>query len=567
MGADGESSPYAGWRWVDYLVVGLFAALTVGIGKYFSSRNTSTESYYVGSRSLPAWAVGFSILATLMSSITFLAYPATTITGDYRLYPKDFMLPVANGIAALLIAPRFRAKADRVSAYEVLEERFNLGLRLYGAFTYVVGQLLKLGTVLYLVSIPLGIVIGASSVIVHNLVIIGSGTFVALYSCAGGISAVVYTDVVQGVVLLFGGLAVVVVAMCSVPGGLPAIIGMGQEESKFSMGEMRFDWTSRTVPTVLVYGFTSLIGQNLSYQHTVQRYLLVSDDRELRRAIGLSTALSVPTWGLFYFVGTCVWAYYRVHRNAAVDQLMQEGQADDVFPHFIFEVLPPGVAGLVTAGVFAAAMSTMDSSLNAVSSVVVTDVFKRCLAPDLKDRQYLRIGRGISIGAAAMMVGMALVLGSLQKESMNDMYNGMQSILGGPVIGLFTCALFIPRVDSRTALLGVAGSLAVNFYLVGAHYRWLPADPWAMLLHTYWVSFWVNIAFFVTAALVELARALWRHYGSRRAYRYFKADDTVADDERLPGTSTFRGSLSGVTEHAELELAEVSSHGSDASRP
>lgn len=156
------------------------------------------------------------------------------------------------------------------------------------------------------------------------------------------------------------------------------------------------------------------------------------------------------------------------------------------------------------------------------------------------------------------------------------MYNGMQSILGGPVIGLFTCALFFPAVDSRTALAGVASSLAVNFYLVGAHYRWVPSDPWSMLLHAYWVSFWVNVVFFATAALVELARALWRRVSPHGAYRYFKADammDAENGGQRLPGrpasgmhlggSDDLDSGASGSAGHVELELAERPSQSDD----
>eukprot|EP00192_Tetraselmis_astigmatica_P003760 CAMPEP_0117658296 /NCGR_PEP_ID=MMETSP0804-20121206/5789_1 /TAXON_ID=1074897 /ORGANISM="Tetraselmis astigmatica, Strain CCMP880" /LENGTH=541 /DNA_ID=CAMNT_0005464809 /DNA_START=324 /DNA_END=1950 /DNA_ORIENTATION=- len=528
---------YASWRWLDYACIVLFALLTVFIGKFFAGRNQSTDSYFMGNRSLPGWAVGFSMLSTLMSSITFLAYPATTIMGDWRLYPKDFMVPLAQLLAVLFIAPKFREKPGRVSAYEVLEERFNVGLRLYGAATYILAQVLKLGTVLYLVSIPAGVIIGSSS----QVIIILSGGFVAIYSCAGGISAVVYTDVVQGIVLLAGGVSVIVVVMTTTPGGLGGIISAGREEHKFFLGEWRMDWEHKTLPTVLVYGMTSFLGHTMSYQHTVQRYLLVPNTKELWRALGLSAALSVPTWGMFYFVGSCVWSYYRSHPDAQVQAMLDTMKADDVFPHFILTVLPPGVSGLVISGVFAAAMSTMDSSLNAVSSVVVTDIVKRLMFPNLKDTQYLLMGRVVSVCTAALMIAMALLLAGLQKESMNER---LQSVLGGPVIGLFSCALFMPRVGAETALAGVAVATMANFYFVGARYRWFPADPWSALLHSYWVSFWVNVTFMAAVLVAEAALALHRWWASELAFRYTKAKDSdAAEDTGV-----------GIARHGDVEL-------------
>jgi hypothetical protein len=143
---------------------------------------------------------------------------------------------------------------------------------------------------------------------------------------------------------------------------------------------------------------------------------------------------------------------------------------------------------------------------------------------------------------------------------MNDMYNGFQSILGGPVIGLFTCALFLPTVNSHTALAALAVSLALNFYLVAAHYRWVPADPWSSLLHAYWISFWVNVAFFATTAAVELTKAVWRCLGRRKAAeRYFKVDENAAVVMMMDEVGK-EGEREG---EVNVELVEVASGSAD----
>ncbi|KAK3273241.1 hypothetical protein CYMTET_18508 [Cymbomonas tetramitiformis] len=184
----------------DCVILALYLATTIGVGFFFSRKTENTENFFLGGRGLPGWAVGFSILATAVSSVTFLAFPATTYIIDYRLYPKDFVFPLVSIFAAYYIAPAYRRRPGCVSAFQILEDSFGIVCRLYGAFSYVLMNFLKLGTVLYLLSIPISMLFETSQI----AVILGCGCFVAVYSMAGGIQAVIFTDVLQGVILLVG---------------------------------------------------------------------------------------------------------------------------------------------------------------------------------------------------------------------------------------------------------------------------------------------------------------------------------------------------------------------------
>ncbi|KAK3273242.1 hypothetical protein CYMTET_18509 [Cymbomonas tetramitiformis] len=191
----------------------------------------------------------------------------------------------------------------------------------------------------------------------------------------------------------------------------------------------------------MLYGLVHYTGRMAGYQDTVQRYLCTSSLKEARRAIALSAVLSVPTWGLFYFVGTCLYVFYKHHESS----LPEGTEADAVFPHFILHEMPTGFTGVVIAGVLAAAMSSMDSSLNSVSAVVVTDICKRCWLRGCSDRTYLVVARVVNALTAAVMIGVAIMLVLVSKESINDAYNAMVGVLGGASTALFLLALLGPR--------------------------------------------------------------------------------------------------------------------------
>ncbi|KAL3146444.1 hypothetical protein ABBQ32_003121 [Trebouxia sp. C0010 RCD-2024] len=488
------------WRILDYLVVAGYLVVTAGLGVYFSKGNKTTEDFFLGSRGLPGWAVGFSLLSTTMSSVTFLAYPATSYILDWRLYTKDFLYPAISVFTALLVAPRFRKSIQSASVYEFLESRFGLECRLFGGATYVVSQLLKLCTTLYLMAVPISMLLGAPL----PMVIVFTGVFVTCYSMAGGISAVVYTDVCQSVILLVGGLVSVVAIVSRVPGGITVLAADAHRHNKLSLGKTEWSWQERTVPTVLAYAAVHYMTKFITFQDAVQRYLAVPSHKELLKAMSLTASLALPTWALFYFIGTCLWAFYRAYPDPRVANL----PPDAVFPSFILHELPSGVAGVVISGVLAAAMSTMDSSLNATASVVVTDLIQRCLLPHKPDRFYLRCARCVTLAAATFMICSALVLEYLPMESLNDWYNSMQSIMGGAVISLFLIALYAPWFTKPSMLVAIAVSLLSNVFLMAGCSGLLPPTGaifgFFSRLNSYWVAPLVNLVFIAAAVLTQL---------------------------------------------------------------
>lgn len=483
-------------RPLDLVVITIYLLGMAVVGAWFSRRNKSTEEYFVGSRSFPGWAIGLSMLGTSISSVTFLAFPAAAYVLDWRQLVSNLMLPAVAVLAIVVFIPFFR-RGQLTSAFEYLEDRFGPSARLYGTLSFILLQLIRLAKVLFLVSIPVSLLTG----IEMYYVIVAVGVFIAFYTVAGGFDAVIWTDVVQAVVLWFGGLLCFGYIAWNLPDGVGQIFSVGAEHNKFHLGSMDFKIGERTFWTVALIGVFNWLAMYSSDQNVVQRYVAAKSLREARRATTLYSIVAVPTWAFFFFVGTCVFVWYQVHPEPEVATL----EADQVFPYFILTQIPAGLAGLTIAGVLAAAMSSLDSSINAIATVTTVDLLKPYLAKGRDDRFYLRTARWIATAAAVAMIGGATLFTSIEKESMNDLSWIVASVFGGCLVGLFMVGFFTRRVDAFSAMTALVVSILLNVYLGLCLAGWL-ADSITVPVHSYWVGILVNLAFVVVAYIVSLFR-------------------------------------------------------------
>ncbi|MCA9087320.1 MAG: sodium:solute symporter [Planctomycetaceae bacterium] len=483
-------------RPLDLVVITLYLLGMAGVGAWFSQRNNSTEEYFVGNRSFPGWAIGLSMLGTSISSVTFLAFPAAAYVLDWRQLVSNLMLPAVAVLAIVIFIPFFR-RGQLTSAFEYLEERFGPGARLYGTLSFILLQLIRLGKVLFLVSIPVSLLTG----IEMNFVILAVGIFITFYTVAGGFDAVIWTDVAQSVVLLLGGLLCFGYIAWNLPEGPSQIFTIGAQHNKFSLGPMGFNFSERTFWTVALLGIVNWLTYLSSDQNIVQRYVASKSLKEARRATVTYALVAVPTWALFFFIGTCVFAWYQVYPDPEVASL----EADQVFPYFILTQIPAGLAGLTIAGVLAAAMSSLDSSINAVATVATVDLLKPYLFPNRDDQFYLRSARWLAIGAAALMIGGAMLFKGIEKESTNDLSWIIASVFGGCLLGLFMVGFFTRRVDGFSAMTALVVSIVLNVYLGMCLAGWLPAAV-TLTVHSYWVGIIVNLAFVAVAYGVSLFR-------------------------------------------------------------
>jgi len=483
-------------RLLDLIVIAAYLAGMAAVGVWFSRRNNSTEEYFLGGRSFPGWAIGLSMLGTSISSVTFLAFPAAAYVLDWRQLVSNLMLPAVAVLAILVFIPFFR-RGRLTSAFEYLEDRFGKSVRLYATLSFILLQLIRLAKVLFLVSIPVSLLTGVEM----HYVIVAVGVFIAFYTVAGGFDAVIWTDVVQAMVLWLGGLLCFGYIAWNLPDGVEQIFRVGAEHEKFHLGSMDFNVGERTFWTVALIGVFNWLAMYSSDQNVVQRYVAAKSLREARWATTLYSMLAVPTWAFFFFIGTCVFVWYQVHPEAKVAAL----DADQVFPYFILTQIPAGLAGLTIAGVLAAAMSSLDSSINAVATVATVDLLKPYLAQGRDDQFHLRAAKWIAAVVAALMIGGAMLFTSIEKESMNDLSWIVASVFGGCLVGLFMVGFFTRRVDAFSAVTALAISILLNIYLGLAVAGWLPASL-TIPVHSYWVGIIVNLAFVVLAYGVSLFR-------------------------------------------------------------
>jgi solute:Na+ symporter, SSS family len=483
-------------RPLDVVTVVAYLASLLGIGAYCSRRSSSAENYFVGRRNYPGWVVALSLLGTIVSSTTFLALPAAAYVLDWRQLTVNLVVPFVAVLAVIVFIPFFR-RAGLTSAFEYLGDRFGQPARLYGTIGFIFLQLIRVAQVLFLVSLPLEFLTGAPI----EWVIVGGGLFVALYTIAGGMETVVWAGVVQAIIMLVGGVLCLAFVVGQLPGGISQVIEVGQAHHKFSLGSLEWDPHQRTFWTVMILGFVNWLNIYSGEQTVVQRYVSAKSLRDARKATLMFSGIAVPMWTMFFFIGTSLFVYFKVLPDPRVAQL----QPDQVLPYFVLTHIPVGLAGLVIAAVIAAAMSSLDSGVNSISTVIVIDLLKPHLARGRSDQFYLKAARVVVGAAIVLMTAGAFAFSRMEKESMNDVSLIVFSVLGGAITGLYMIGFFTRRVDGRSANIALGCAIAFNVYLGFGLLGWLPPE-WKLGVHSYWVGAIVNVFFAVLAYVISLVR-------------------------------------------------------------
>ncbi|MEL7087304.1 MAG: sodium/solute symporter [Planctomycetota bacterium] len=478
----------------DLATIAVYFVLTAIFAVYWGRRNKDTEAYFLGGRSVPGWAVGLSLIGTSISSVSFLALPAAAFALDWRLMVPNYMTLVGGLVALLVFVPLYRAMSY-TTAYEFLEARVGRFGRLYCAVIVIFLQLLRIGAVLYLVSVPVSLLLGVP---IEWVIFLG-GLFIMLYTVFGGIEVVIWTDVVQTIVLWGGAAIMFVFIVVELPEGMTQGFARAWEEGKFSHGELDWDMTRRTLWTMVIVGAFEAVGNNASNQTVVQRIIAAGSTKEARKAVWISMVLSIPTWVFFYLVGTSLWVLY----TSLPDQTLAQMTPEEIVPYFTLNYLPVGLTGLIIAAIMAAAMSSLDSSINAISTIGTTDIVRRYLAKDRDEKVYLRWAKSLSAVAGLLMIGLAFLIYGLPRESIVDLLRSAGSVLGGVVAGIFLLAIFTKRVGARAILTALPFALAFNLYCVLGYSGVVP-EAWRVPVHVYWVSFLTNVILIVLALLFSL---------------------------------------------------------------
>lgn len=452
-----------GFGWLNYATLALYLGAMVWLGSSFASRNRTTNDFFRGGQRIPWWAAGLSIFATMLSSITFMAIPAQSYSVGWNLFLANSYLLLTPLIVAVYLP--FYRKLNVTSAYEYLERRFNVATRLLASGLFLLFQLGRVAIVLYLPSLALA----AVSNLDVNTCILLMGVLCIAYTVLGGIEAVIWTDVAQAIILMGGAFWALITIVVRVDGGLGAIFSTAAAHGKFFESvPWRFDYTIGAAWVIIIGSiFTNLFPYTAS-QDVVQRYVTTADEKGAARAIWLNASFAVVAQAVFFAVGTALFVFYSQHPERLDPTL----QTDAIFPLFIVRELPAGLAGLLVAGIFAAAQSTLASSLNSVATAYVTD-FHRRFRPAATDLSCLRLARWLTglFGLACTLA--ALILAQTDVRSLWETFIAVISLFGGTVSGLFALGIFSRRANGPGALVGAVGSAVLVFCVktfTGAHF-------------------------------------------------------------------------------------------------
>jgi solute:Na+ symporter, SSS family len=433
-------------RWIDFAVVALYLLGMACFGLWFSRRQTSTESYFVAKRSMPSWAMGMSMLATMISSVTFVAYPGSSYTKDWSLLAPGFLLLALLPFVRKVIIPFYRNEVG-MSAYEYFQKRFGRPARVYASVAFSLAHFSKMGFVLYLMALTISSMTGWDIL----TVIVAVAVVMVFYTVSGGIEAVVWTDVIQGIVM-WAGIAITLGFLLFLPPGGPgAVFEIAARNNKFSFGDFAFDFTRPTLPVAILYGLFWYGQRYVADQTMVQRYLLAKSDAGAAKGVSLGAFLCVPVWGLFMLIGTCVWAYFQITREAIPSTVTK---AD----------LPPGLLGLLLASLTGAAMTMLASDLNSLAMVLVED-FYRAARPRSSDRERLRAGRVLVVIVGLLNVVTAVLLVQT-KGSALSLWFAVSAIASGGLAGLFALSFLTPRAKPIAAWWGIGASLIFTIWAV-----------------------------------------------------------------------------------------------------
>ncbi len=488
----------------DVVVLALYLALIVGLGCRFFQRSRIAVNFMVAGRSLPGWVVGLSIFGTYVSSISFLANPGKSYQSNWNPFVFSLGLPVAAVIAVRYFVPFYRSSGE-ISAYAHLERRFGGWARTYAVFCYLLTQFARIGTVLLLVALALSPVTGWSVV----TIILMTGVLVTLYTMVGGVEAVIWTDVVQSFVLGGGMLVSAGYLLFTFPGGPSHLVALASEHGKFSLGSTAFSFVEPSVWVVLLYSlFMNL--QNFGIdQSFVQRYSAARSDRDAAGSVWLATLLYVPVSALLFFIGTALYAYYSVHPEllAAIQNL----RPDEVFPHFIVHQLPVGVTGLLLAAILAAAMSSIDTSLNSSATLTLCDIYKRYFRPEAGERESMRVLYLASLGWG--IAGTATALAMIRVGTILDAWWKLSGVFSGGMLGLFLLGLIARRARGAEAAIAVTVGVLVIFWATLS-----PTDAWPeslRFLSSPFHSFMITVVGTLTVLLVGILLTRLRNGASR----------------------------------------------------
>lgn len=449
----------ASFGWLNWAVIIVYLLGMLMLGWYFMHRAKDSNDFFKGGGRIPWWAAGISLYATMLSAITYMAIPAKAYATDWTYYPMLITILIMAFPVIKYYLPFFR-RLNVTSAYEYLEQRFNYATRALASCLFILFMIARMALVLYLPSLALTTVTGID---IYTCIIL-MGIITIIYCTMGGAEAVIWGDVIQGIILVGGALLAAGYLMFATEGGVGGFFDIAWHNDKFRLFDWSLDYTKATFWVVILGGLANNLISYTSDQTVVQRYLTTKDEKSAGHSIMVNGLMSAFVSIVFYLIGTGLYTFYKTH-PAELDMTMTN--SDSIFPFFMMTQLPSGIAGLLIAAIFAAAMSTIASNINSVATAYSIDFHKR-FTPNMTEAKVLHVARRASIVSGILGVALAILMATWNIFSLLDYFNTILGLLSGGLGGLFIMGIFFDRINGKAALIGfLAGTITVfilNFF-------------------------------------------------------------------------------------------------------
>jgi SSS family solute:Na+ symporter len=467
---------------IDITIIIIYLLAMVAIGFYFSKRNKNSEQFTKASGKIPGWAIGLSIYATFLSSNTFLGVPGKSFGGNWNAFVFSLSMPLAAWAASKYFVPFYRSTGE-ISAYTHLEKRFGPWARTYAVICFLLTQFARMGSIFFGMALSLQALTGFSM----QSIMIVMGICIIIYTVLGGMEAVIWTEVVQGIIKTLGALLILYLVIREIPGGLNKVMEIAKADNKISLGSLSPNFTTSTFWVVLLYGFFINLNNFGMDQNYIQRYHTATSEKQASKSVWLCVAIYVPASLLFFIIGTALYSYYQVHpeliesvklqvaieKNPTVmavneldriaASLQPADYGDKVLPHFMVTKVPTGLVGLIVAAILSAAMSTISSNMNASATVFTMDIYKKYFKPDINDKQQL-----FSLHIATVvfgLIGLCTGLAMIGSKSLLDIWWELSGIFAGGMLGLFLLGLISRQSKNAEAVTATIIGIVVILWM------------------------------------------------------------------------------------------------------
>ncbi|BDC51014.1 transporter [Bryobacterales bacterium F-183] len=441
--------------------LGVILAYLIGItvfGARFGKGQSTLKEYFLGGREAPWWAIAFSIVSAETSTLTVIGTPALAYAGDFGFLQVVFGYLLARILISVVFLPTY-FRGEMYTAYEVMQRRFGVRIRKLTAGLFLVLRALAEGVRVFAISIVISIILGTGEM--SSIVLIVALTL--FYTFEGGMTAVIWTDVVQMFLYVIGAVISLIVILGQIDGGWAEVSRIGTELNKFRVFDFGFELTPEFFTKTYSF-WAGVIGgcflttaSHGTEQLMVQRLLSARDETESRKALLASWVVIFVQFSMFLVIGVCLFVFYKQRGLAAPTP------ADRIYPEFIWNYLPHGIAGLVIAAILAAAMSNLSAALNSLASTTVMDFYKPMTGGRKPEEFYLRIAKFATLGWGAALFGIALVArnwGSVLQAGLS-----IASILYGSLLGVFLLGLLTKRTRENAAMVGMTVGFVLMLYI------------------------------------------------------------------------------------------------------